>query len=367
MKRNTKIRKKLFRLFLIITILMFSMTALGKNKNIILKDMGSFTFGGRVYTEENGETFHGDHGYAQYFIPEKNKKLPIVMWHGMGQSGKTWESTPEGKDGFWQILTKNNWSVYIIDQPGRGRAGRSRLELMDPGLIPTSAGESLLWNSFRLGEVKDPKERKLFENVKFSRDEKAMDEFYRWQTPDNGVIVDRIPDNTEYMAETAAKLFKKPGDAILLTHSASGTLGWNARLKSDKVKAIVAYEPGTYVYPEGENIPDLPSKIELAYNISKPVYIPAEEFKKLTEIPILIVYGDNIYESETFGIEFWRLSIERGRQFVELVNKYGGDAELVHLPEIGIKGNTHFPFADTNNEVIAKQLMDFLKEKKLNK
>ena len=51
----------------------------------------------------------------------------------------------------------------------------------------------------------------------------------------------------------------------------------------------------------------------------------------------------------------------------ELVNKYGGDAELVHLPEIGIKGNTHFPFADTNNEVIAKQLMDFLKEKKLNK
>lgn len=353
---------------LAILFLLLGMSSLSLSKGkIVLEDMGSFNFGGRVYVEENGETYHGDHGYAQYFIPENAKKYPIVMWHGMEESGESWEGTPDGKDGFWQMLTRDNWKVYIIDQPGRGRAGRSRLEVSDPNLIPTSSGESLLWNSFRLGEVKDPKERKFFENVQFPKNEEALNQYYRWQTPDVGKVVNRIPNNTSYMAETMAKLFEKSGDGILLTHSASGSLGWNTRLKTDKVKAIVAYEPGTYVFPEGEKIADIPTKNDFIKTLSKPTFIPVEEFKKLTEIPILIVYGDNIYESETFGIEFWHVSLERGKQFVELINKYGGDAKLVHLPEIGIKGNTHFPFADQNNEIIKDQLENFLKEKGLDK
>jgi len=53
-------------------------------KPILLSDMGSFMFAGSVKTASNGETFHGDHGYAQYFIPEHSYSLPIVMWHGGG-------------------------------------------------------------------------------------------------------------------------------------------------------------------------------------------------------------------------------------------------------------------------------------------
>ena len=34
---------------------------------ITLKTMGSLFFGGTVTRAENGETFHGDHGYAQYY------------------------------------------------------------------------------------------------------------------------------------------------------------------------------------------------------------------------------------------------------------------------------------------------------------
>ena len=47
------------------------------------------------------------------------------------------------------------------------------------------------------------------------------------------------------------------------------------------------------------------------------------------------------------------------------VNKYGGDVTLVHLPEIGIKGNTHFPMSDLNNVQIADLVSKFLAEKKL--
>ena len=39
---------------------------------ISLRTMGSFFFGGTVAKLENGETFHGDHGYAQYYIAENS-------------------------------------------------------------------------------------------------------------------------------------------------------------------------------------------------------------------------------------------------------------------------------------------------------
>ncbi|MDO4937103.1 MAG: hypothetical protein Q4E62_04225, partial [Sutterellaceae bacterium] len=87
----------------------------------------------------------------------------------------------------------------------------------------------------------------------------------------------------------------------------------------------------------------------------------------LTKMPIVIFYGDNIADkpSTVFNEDVWRLSRARAKQFVELVNKHGGDARLIELPSLGIKGNTHVPFADKNNLEVAKVLFDWLKEKKL--
>ncbi len=46
-------------------------------------------------------------------------------------------------------------------------------------------------------------------------------------------------------------------------------------------------------------------------------------------------------------------------------HRHGGDVTLVHLPEIGIKGNTHFPMSDLNNLEIADHLSGFFKKKNL--
>ena len=51
--------------------------------------------------------------------------------------------------------------------------------------------------------------------------------------------------------------------------------------------------------------------------------------------------------------------------WVDAVNRHGGDATLVHLPEIGIRGNTHFPFSDLNNHQIADLVSRFLAKKGL--
>jgi hypothetical protein len=44
---------------------------------------------------------------------------------------------------------------------------------------------------------------------------------------------------------------------------------------------------------------------------------------------------------------------------------HGGDVTLVHLPDKGIHGNTHFPFSDLNNHDIAELMFKRLAEKGL--
>lgn len=49
----------------------------------------------------------------------------------------------------------------------------------------------------------------------------------------------------------------------------------------------------------------------------------------------------------------------------DVVNKHGGDVTVTHLSEVRIKGNSHFPFSDSNNVHIADLVSKFLKEEKL--
>lgn len=92
---------------------------------IVLKTQGSFAVGGKILRDCDGRTFHGDHAYVFYQIPEKARKYPLVFAHGVGQFSKTWETTPDGRDGFQNIFLRRNFSVYLVDQPRRGNAGRS--------------------------------------------------------------------------------------------------------------------------------------------------------------------------------------------------------------------------------------------------
>lgn len=65
---------------------------------------------------------------------------------------------------------------------------------------------------------------------------------------------------------------------------------------------------------------------------------------KLTRIPIVIYYGDFIPKEPMTnpGQDGWRVRLAMARLWAETINRHGGDAQVVHLPEIGIRGNTHF-------------------------
>jgi hypothetical protein len=84
-------------------------------------------------------------------------------------------------------------------------------------------------------------------------------------------------------------------------------------------------------------------------------------------IPIVVYFGDNIPEeaSPNPGQDNWRVRLAMARLWRDAVNRHGGDVTLVHLPDLGIRGNTHFPFSDTNNIEIADLLSKFLAQKQL--
>ncbi len=358
-------KKKKVILQITLCMFMFINVAMAqKNNYLTIKEQGSFAVGGTVATEpgsfdvnnaldSQGQTFHGDHLYAFYQVPLKARKMPLVFLHGAGQSKKTWESTPDGREGFQNIFLRRKFSVYLLDQPRRGEAGRSMVETT----IKPTADEQFWFTQFRLGIYPD-----YFPNVQFPKDEASLEQFYRQMTPNTG------PFDTKVITEAISLLFDKIGDGILVTHSQGGGPGWLTAIKNDKVKAVIAYEPYSgFVFPEGE-LP-LPIKSNGLFGELKGVEIPLSDFNKLTKIPIVIYYGDNIADkpTEVWNKDHWRSGLEMARLWAATINRHGGDATVIHLPEIGIKGNTHFPFSDLNNIEVADELSKWLKQKGLDK
>jgi pimeloyl-ACP methyl ester carboxylesterase len=159
-------------------------------------------------------------------------------------------------------------------------------------------------------------------------------------------------------------IFDKVGPGILFTHSQGGGPGWLTAIKNNKVKAIVAFEPGSsFVFPENE----VPTPIPSAFDTVQGMAVSMVQFTALTRIPILVIYGDNIPENavDLPAQDSWRARLEMARLWRDTVNKHGGDVTLIHLPEIGIKGNTHFPMSDLNNVQIAELVSRFLATKRL--
>ena len=361
--------RTVFALITVALIAAACATTAGNNEPgpLLIQEQGSFAVGGTVITapgtfdpikqgnynpagpDSAGQTLHGDHVYVSYETPANARKLPLVFWHGHGQSAKTWESTPDGREGFQNIFLRRRFPVYLIDQPRRGRAARST----QPVTMTAAPDEQLWFGIFRLGLWPD-----FYPGVQFSSNPEALNQFFRQMVPNTG------PYDAEVNTSAVSALFDRIGPGILVTHSQSGGLGWRTAIKNRNVRAIVSYEPGAgFVFPQGE----APEPMTYAGGTARGVEVPLSDFVQLTKMPIVMYYGDSIAENPTTnpGQDQWRVTLAMARQFRDAVNRHGGDATVVHLPELGIRGNTHFPMSDLNNVQIADLLSQFLTQKGL--
>lgn len=329
---------------------------------LVIARQGNFSVGGKTIQRqgtydnskfvgwatqvETGQSARVDHAFVDYQVPVNANKYPLVFVHGYGGSGVCWEMTPDCREGFSTLMLRHGYSTYVMDLPGRGRAGRTSATTE----VKPLADEMFWFDIWRIGVW--PKYNK---GVQFKTDSAYLSQFFREMTPD-------LSDHQQDVPAINA-LTDKLGAAILVTHSAGGIPGWIVASQNPKVKAVAAYEPGAFVFPEGE----VPEKIDGLTGGSAGIPIPKAQFEQLCRIPIVLYFGDYIPEtvSKNLGDENWRVRLQMARKFVDCINRHGGNATLVELPKIGIHGNTHFLMQDLNNKELADLFAKWLKDNNL--
>jgi hypothetical protein len=314
----------------------------GAGAPITIQKQGSFAVGGKVLGDPNARSLHCDHGYVDYQIPVNARRINLVMWHSAAATA--WLNRWDGGEGFQTIFLRRGYPVYIWDGPVVGRANWGCADYTYTAGAGRDQGSFTAW---RFG-VEYPN---WFEGVQFpTKDAEAWNQAARARYLEFDTI-----ENAHMQSDAAAKLMDKIGPSVALTNSAGGMRALLTAMKTNRIAGIVMYENVGYIYPQGEG----PGVAQTGFG---PIEVPLEEFKKLTKIPVQVVWGDNVDKSANYSER-----LKHSRLFVEKINKYGGKAQVLMLPEAGLKGNTHIPFADMNNVAVADLLSKFLAENGLDK
>jgi hypothetical protein len=313
---------------------------------LTIKEQGSFFVGGETKTVSSpaagpipAQT--GDitvnQMYVQYQIPMNgDRHVPVVMVHGCCLSSKTWETTPDGRMGWSEYFVRKNRSVYLADQVSRARSGFDPTSFADvrsgktpPAQMPSilSASHQVGWTVFRFG----PKYGEVFPDEQFPME--AIDEFYKQMIPD---LNSTLPQNPNPTWTQMAALGKRLGGAVLMGHSESG------------------------FFPEQAALID-PSGIKGIVSIEMPCVtnFGAAQLATLAKIPTLIMFGDHLADV-TGGPANWQQSFDTCKTFAEQLDTAGGDATMMHLPALGIKGNSHMLMQDKNSDRLADLVIDWI-------
>lgn len=308
---------------------------------LVLKDQGSFYAGGQIVTipsriasgtvPEPG-VISVNHVYVQYQIPRDTKfKYPILMVHGGGHTGKTYETTPDGREGWYTSFARRGFGTYALDDPNRGRAccDPTKLHLVRMGLAPPSELPNMniytketAYATFRFGTYPN-----AYPGTRFPIS--AMDQYApQW------VLTYRDAEENQKITDGIIAAIDKIGPVILMTHSQSGPRGLEAVFaRSNKVKAYVSIEPAGFGIPAGQ----LPTAVK--------------------KVPMLTVFGD--YVEQSTQASGWLAS---ARDTTSQITSAGGTTKVIHLPEIGIKGNSHMMMMDNNSEKLADIIEQWLKK-----
>src|SRR3954452_12786844 len=151
---------------------------------LVLEREGSFFVNGRTIATQypgaslvTGPADPGhitvDQMYVQYRVPPGGSAIPIVMVHGSNHTGATYETTPDGREGWGTYFVRAGFPVYIVDHAGRGRSGFDPTTINQvrdgPNPKPASLPTMLLstreraWQNFRFG----PQDGVPFPNLQF--------------------------------------------------------------------------------------------------------------------------------------------------------------------------------------------------------
>lgn len=309
---------------------------------LVLKEQGSFFLGGEVKNRGENDDVTIHQTYVQYQVPSGRTRVPVVFTHGCCLSSKTWETTPDGRMGWDEYFVRNGHPVYLTDQSGRARSGfdstpfnQVRNGELAPAEQPNISHMSHqgAWSAFRFG----PSFNVPHPNGQFPVEDAA--ELYKQMTPDiNSGLPDFMPT-----WPNLAELGVRVGGAVMVGHSQSGLFPFHAALiNPNAVKGLINIEAGGTCHEDfGQTEDGNPSPGDIA---------------TLATIPTLMIYGDHL-EGTT-----WQNVFEDCLVLVEEINSAGGNATMMHLPELDIVGNSHMLMQDRNSLQVADLILDWIEE-----
>ncbi len=280
------------------------------------------------------QTQIAEQAMVHYFIPsQQTYKSPVVMVPGFGLTSYLYLGTPDQRAGWAEIFARNGFAVFVFDEPNNAisgfpvgpfaavRAGQEPPQGM-PGL--TLWSNESVWRNWGIGAQVD----EFFSDARYPRD---ITQLHASMTP---VFSDggggRFGFETKATALTA--LLEKTGPAVLLVHSAAGMTGFEAaRRRPDLVTGIVVVEP--VGCPED-----------------------AADVQKILAGKLFFgIFGDH------FEVRGMQGRLDACRVTANLVKGVGGRAEVIWLPEEGVRGNSHLLMQENNNDAIARRIMEFLR------
>ncbi len=304
---------------------------------LTIESQGSFFIGGRDVKSETLSTLpaYAPAGtitvgqmYVHYQVPVGAKGPPVTLIHGCCLTGKTWETTPDGRMGWDEFFVRAGFPTYVIDQVSRGRSAIDPVPFNEvkTGKAPAdkvppifAAGHEAAWAIFRFG----PEYPKVFDGMQFPL--QAQEEFWKQMVADWNATFPTPNPTVPALSQLAQKL----GGTILISHSQSGIYPFQAAaISTQGIAAIVSIEPGG---------------------------CPTGDLKPYVGIPTLVLFGDYVDQSPR-----WAPRLKQCREYAEAMKKLGGKTALVVLPEIGIKGNSHMLMQDRNSLELAAWLVAWL-------
>jgi len=214
----------------------------------------------------------------------------------------------------------------VSDAMERGRSGWTSTFKGEAMALPF--GDP--WERFRMGPIgswnDDKAKRVTYPGVQFPTD--SYEQFMkqgvpRWVTTDDQIIAAYI------------ELVDKVCPCVVLVHSQAGSFGFKvAQARPDKIKALVLAEPSA----TGDK----------------------DKVASLKNIPMAIVYGDNAKDHPR-----WGKIRQNVVDFAAQIKQAGGSVDVIDLPDVGIKGNTHMMMMDKNSDQVAEVIQKWLAGKGL--
>ncbi|MFN2136612.1 MAG: sulfatase-like hydrolase/transferase, partial [Candidatus Promineifilaceae bacterium] len=317
---------------------------------LVLAHSGMMFVGGREAPLSEGKRAGGGSqtlGQApvHYFVPaDLRHQTPVVMLPGHGLRSYIYLATPDGREGWAQTFARHGYAAYVMDMPGYAVSGFDLrpFEAVRSGQAPPDTlpgmmrwANETVWRDWGIG----PEPAVPFADTQFPYEH--IEQLYASLT---AVVSGSQGDGNAGPAArgrasgdrfgSAAKaralqaLLAQIGPSILIAHSAAGAAGVAMlRLRPDLVATLVMIEPAG-------------SPTDLA------------EVKALfSTVPYLAVFGDH------FELRRMRGRYNACLETVRLIEESGGQAAMLHLPDLGLHGNTHLLMQDMNNQEIAKHII----------